>query len=59
MRLGSWVTALAADEIVDKGRRIAAAMLEVAEVDVEFLAPRFVVKGTDRSIGFSRLLPPP
>ncbi|HEV2098031.1 MAG TPA: xanthine dehydrogenase family protein molybdopterin-binding subunit, partial [Stellaceae bacterium] len=41
MRLGSWVTALAADEIVDKGRRIAAAMLEVAEADVEFLAPRF------------------
>jgi carbon-monoxide dehydrogenase large subunit len=51
MRLGSWVTALAADEIVDKGRRVAAAMLEVAEADVEFLAPRFVVKGTDRSIG--------
>jgi carbon-monoxide dehydrogenase large subunit len=51
MRLGSWVTALAADEIVNKGRRIAAAMLEVAEADVEFLAPRFVVTGTDRSIG--------
>jgi carbon-monoxide dehydrogenase large subunit len=50
MRLGSWVTALAADEIVDKGRRIASAKLEVAEADIEFLAPRFVVKGTDRSI---------
>ena len=31
MRLGSWVTAKAADEIVEKGRRIAAALLEVAE----------------------------
>ncbi len=51
MRLGSWVAALAADEIVDKGRRIAAAVLEVAEADIEFLAPRFVVTGTDRSIG--------
>jgi aerobic carbon-monoxide dehydrogenase large subunit len=28
-----------------------AAMLEVSETDVEFRAPRFVVKGTDRSIG--------
>src|SRR5436305_11418844 len=51
MRLGSWVTAIAADQIVEKGRRIAAATLEVSEADVEFVAPRFVVKGTDRSIG--------
>ena len=36
MRLGSWVIAKAADEIVEKGRRIAAAMLEVAEADIEF-----------------------
>jgi hypothetical protein len=26
MRLGSWVTAEAADEIIEKGRKIAAAM---------------------------------
>jgi carbon-monoxide dehydrogenase large subunit len=51
MRLGAWVMAKAADEIVDKGRRIAAAMLEVAEEDVEFARQRFLVKGTDRSIG--------
>jgi carbon-monoxide dehydrogenase large subunit len=51
MRLGAWVMAKAADEIVEKGRRIAAAMLEVAEEDVEFGKQRFVVKGTDRSIG--------
>ncbi|HEY1795172.1 MAG TPA: xanthine dehydrogenase family protein molybdopterin-binding subunit [Stellaceae bacterium] len=51
MRLGSWVTAIAADQVVDKGRRIAAAMLEVSEADIEFVGPRFVVKGTDRSIG--------
>jgi carbon-monoxide dehydrogenase large subunit len=50
MRLGSWVTAIAADQIVEKGRRIAAAMLEVSEADIEFVGPRFVVKGTDRSI---------
>ncbi len=51
MRLGSWVTAIAADQIVEKGKRIAAAMLEVAEADIEFVAPHFVVTGTDRSIG--------
>jgi carbon-monoxide dehydrogenase large subunit len=51
MRLGSWVAAKAADEVVEKGRRIAAALLEVAEADVEFARGRFVVKGTDRSVG--------
>jgi carbon-monoxide dehydrogenase large subunit len=51
MRLGSWVTAKAADEIVEKGRKIAAAMMEVAEADVEFARQRFLVKGTDRLIG--------
>jgi carbon-monoxide dehydrogenase large subunit len=51
MRLGAWVMAKAADEIVEKGRSIAAVLLEVAEEDVEFASQRFTVKGTDRSIG--------
>jgi carbon-monoxide dehydrogenase large subunit len=51
MRLGGWVMAKAADEIVETGRSIAAAMLEVAEEDVEFARQRFRVKGTDRSVG--------
>jgi carbon-monoxide dehydrogenase large subunit len=51
MRLGSWVMAVAADEIVEKGSRIAAAMLETAEEDIEFARQRFIVKGTDRSVG--------
>jgi carbon-monoxide dehydrogenase large subunit len=51
MRLGSWVVAKAADEIVEKGRRIAGVLLEAAEEDIEFTRQRFVVKGTDRSIG--------
>ena len=34
MRLGSWVIAKAADAIIDKGRRIAGAMLEAAEQDI-------------------------
>jgi carbon-monoxide dehydrogenase large subunit len=51
MRLGSWVTAKAADEVVEKGRRIAAALLEVAEADIEFSRGRFAVTGTDRAVG--------
>jgi len=51
MRLGSWVIAKAADAIVDKGRRIAGAMLEAAEQDIEFAQQRFVIKGTDRGVG--------
>jgi carbon-monoxide dehydrogenase large subunit len=51
IRLGAWVMAKAADQIVERGRRIAAAMLEVAEEDVEFARRRFLVKGTDRSVG--------
>jgi carbon-monoxide dehydrogenase large subunit len=51
MRLGSWVIAKAADAIVDKGRRIAGAMLEAAEEDIEFARQRFMIKGTDRGVG--------
>src|SRR3989441_1366984 len=42
--------AKASDQIVEKGTRIAAKMLEAAEADVEFVARRFRVKGTDRSV---------
>jgi aerobic carbon-monoxide dehydrogenase large subunit len=51
MRLGSWVIAKAADAIVDRARRIAGAMLEAAEEDIEFAQQRFVIKGTDRGVG--------
>jgi len=51
MRLGAWVIAHAADQIVEKGRQIAAELLEVAEADLDFAQQRFLVKGTDRSIG--------
>jgi carbon-monoxide dehydrogenase large subunit len=50
LRLAAVVMAKASDQIVDKGRRIAAWLLEAAVADVEFKARRFSVKGTDRSI---------
>jgi len=51
MRLGAVVMAKASDAIVEKGKRIAAWLLEAADADMEFAQQRFTVKGTDRSIG--------
>jgi len=50
MRLGAVVLAKASDAIVDRGKRIAAWLLEAAEADIEFAARRFRVTGTDRSL---------
>jgi carbon-monoxide dehydrogenase large subunit len=50
LRLAAIVMAKASDQVVDKGRRIAARLLEAAEDDIEFAARRFRVKGTDRSV---------
>ena len=41
---------MASEQIKEKGRRIAARMLEAAEADIEFAAGRFAVAGTDRSL---------
>jgi carbon-monoxide dehydrogenase large subunit len=50
LRLAAVVMAKAADQVVDRGRRIAAWMLEAAPTDIEFGGRRFRVKGTDRSV---------
>jgi carbon-monoxide dehydrogenase large subunit len=50
LRLASVVMAKASDQIVDKGKRMAAWLLEAAHADIEFSARRFTVKGTDRSV---------
>lgn len=41
---------LASEQIKDKGRRIAARLLEAAEADIEFSEGEFAVAGTDRSV---------
>jgi aerobic carbon-monoxide dehydrogenase large subunit len=43
----------AADEAIRKGRSIAAEMLEVADDDIDFAGGRYLVHGTDRTIGFT------
>jgi carbon-monoxide dehydrogenase large subunit len=45
----------ASRKVVEKGRRAAAQMLEVAEADVAFDSGRFVVVGTDRSVDIMEL----
>jgi len=51
MRLAGIVMGNASDAVIDKGKKIAAHLLETAEEDIAFAAGRFTVKGTDRSIG--------
>jgi carbon-monoxide dehydrogenase large subunit len=50
LRLAAVVMAKASDQIVEKGTRIAAGLLEAAEGDIEFSARCFRVRGTDRSV---------
>ena len=51
IRMGGKVMVDASDQIIAKGKTIASHLLEAAETDVEFVAGRFTVAGTDRSIG--------
>ncbi|MGA2940558.1 MAG: xanthine dehydrogenase family protein molybdopterin-binding subunit [Xanthobacteraceae bacterium] len=51
MRLAGIVMGNASDLVIDKGKKIAAHMLETAEDDIAFASGRFTVKGTDRSVG--------
>ncbi|MGH7323931.1 MAG: xanthine dehydrogenase family protein molybdopterin-binding subunit [Candidatus Rokuibacteriota bacterium] len=50
MRLGAAVMARASDQVVDKGKRTAAWLLEAADADIDFARRHFTVKGTDRSV---------
>jgi carbon-monoxide dehydrogenase large subunit len=45
----------ASDKVVAAGRQIAAQVLEAAAADIEFRAGRFVIAGTDRSVGIMEL----
>jgi carbon-monoxide dehydrogenase large subunit len=45
----------ASDKVIAAGRQIAAHVLEAAAPDIEFRAGRFVIAGTDRSVGLMEL----
>ncbi|OGA09396.1 MAG: hypothetical protein A3H33_10500 [Betaproteobacteria bacterium RIFCSPLOWO2_02_FULL_65_20] len=51
MRMGGVVMGTAVKQVIDKGKRIASHLLEAAQADIDFAGGRFVVKGTDRSVG--------
>jgi carbon-monoxide dehydrogenase large subunit len=44
---------MAADKLIDKGRRIAAHMMEAARDDIVFEGGKFVIAGTDRAVDLS------
>jgi aerobic carbon-monoxide dehydrogenase large subunit len=45
----------ASEKVIETGRQIAAHVLEAAAADIEFQRGRFVIAGTDRSIGIMEL----
>ncbi len=53
--LGGAALHMAADRLIEKGRRIAAEILEASGGDLVFRAGQFVVDGTDRSIGIQEV----
>ena len=46
---------VAADRLIDKGRKIAAHMMEAAVPDIAFDNGRFAIAGTDRSVGIAEV----
>jgi carbon-monoxide dehydrogenase large subunit len=55
MRMAGTVIVMAGDILIEKGKRLAAHVLEAAETDMEFADGTFTIKGTDRSIGMFEL----
>jgi carbon-monoxide dehydrogenase large subunit len=53
--LGGSALWLAADKVIEKGRKIAAHLLEASAQDVEFADGKFTVAGTDRSLGLKQV----
>jgi carbon-monoxide dehydrogenase large subunit len=51
MRIASLAIGEATDVIIEKGRKIAAHILEVSPVDIDFAKGIFTIRGTDRHIG--------
>jgi aerobic carbon-monoxide dehydrogenase large subunit len=45
----------ASQKVIERGREIAGAVLEASAADIEFIDGRFVIAGTDRSIGLMEL----
>ena len=55
MRMAGTVIVKAAEVLIEKGKRIATAIFEASEADIEFRDGMFRVRGTDRAIGLIEL----
>ena len=55
LAVGGTALVKAMDKIVNKGKKIAAHMLEAAEADIEFADGKFSVAGTDRAATFAQV----
>jgi carbon-monoxide dehydrogenase large subunit len=53
--LAGSAVAVAADRVVEKGRKIASRLMEAAEADIVFAKGRFTVAGTDRSVDLAEV----
>ena len=53
--MGCAALLIAADKIVEKGKRIAAHLLEAAEDDIEFADGAFAIAGTDREVSLGEV----
>ena len=51
--IGGSALRMAADKVIAKGKRIAAHLLEAADIDIEFTDGNFTVAGTDRRINIA------
>src|SRR5690606_31114518 len=54
-QMGGVATARAADQVIEKAKRIAAHALEAAEADIEFDDGRFTVAGTDLQVSIQEV----
>jgi carbon-monoxide dehydrogenase large subunit len=55
LAVGGTALVKAIDKVVEKGKKIAAHLLEAAEADIDFADGNFTVAGTDRTIPFAQV----
>lgn len=55
MRMAGNVIVMAAELVIERGRKLAGHVLEAATGDIDFADGRFTIRGTDRSIGLFEL----
>jgi aerobic carbon-monoxide dehydrogenase large subunit len=53
--IGGSAAWIAAGKLIDKGKKLAAHLLEAAEADIAFADGRFAVAGTDRGLSFKEI----